>query len=104
MVIEHYLNHRNIISHQRGYFIHIHAEASVSRHVDDRFIRTAAFCSHGGAQSVSHGSQPSGSDQRSGNRIFKILGRPHLMLSHIGTDQGISARNTVNFLYCEGSA
>ena len=60
--------------------VHIHAEAAITCNVDNSLILAAHFSTNRSAQTISHGSQSTGSKKGSRLTVFVILGRPHLVL------------------------
>src|SRR5699024_6074443 len=98
MIVEHDLYKRPAASHRSRDLIHIHTETSVSRDVDNCFIRTSHLRSDSRAQAVSHGSQAAGSKKSSWIFELVILSGPHLMLSHVCCDDSVAAGKLIEFL------
>ena len=80
-------------------FIHIHTEASVTCYIYNCFFRSAHLCANCSAKTVAHGSKAAGSKKSSWLFVFIILCRPHLVLSNLCGDDGITVRQLIKFLY-----
>ena len=59
MVVQHQLDHRDIVAGRCGDLIHVHTEAAVAGHIDHQLIRTSQLRAKAGAKAVPHGSQAS---------------------------------------------
>ena len=79
--------------------IHIHTEAAITCNINADLIRLSKLCSDTGAKAISHRSKSTGGKEGSRHGIGIILGCPHLMLSDICCNNGLTLGNTVNFLH-----
>ena len=98
MVIHDNLHHRDIIPGCRGNLVHVHAEAAVACNIDNRLIPASHLCAYSGTQAVPHGSQSSRSEKGAGLAVLVVLGRPHLVLSHLSDNDSVPACDLVDGL------
>ena len=103
MVVYDHFHHRNVVPGGCCDLVHIHAETAVTRNVDDRLVPAPHLGSDGGAQAISHGPQAAGGEKGPWLAVVVILGRPHLVLSHLGDDHGISLGHLVDGLHNKGT-
>ena len=71
-------------------------ERAVARNVDNLFIRAADLCADGCAVAVAHGAKPARGQELARMAAAAILRRPHLMLSDVGDNDGVIARDVCN--------
>ena len=98
-IVDHDLDDRNVIPACSGKFIHVHAEASVTRNIDNRFARPCGLYAQRRTQPVSHGSQAARSEQLSGFFVAEILSRPHLVLADLSDDPCIPVCQAIDLFH-----
>ena len=98
MIIDDNPYNRNIVAAGGGKLLHIHAKAPVTGNVDADLIRLADLGSDTSTQTVTHGAKSAGGKERTRLGIPIVLGSPHLMLSHIRGNNGLSLRNLIDGL------
>jgi hypothetical protein len=82
--------YRQPIGGHGGQFLHIHLKAAVSGNAKNRGVGTAHLGPQGCGKAKAHGTQASGGDQAAGVLKLIIEGGPHLMLAHLGGDDGLA--------------
>src|SRR5690625_3849322 len=66
-----------------GQFLNVHLDRGFTRDDGDVCVRVGHLHAHGIRQADTHGAQPAGIDPAAGFVETVILGRPHLVLTHI---------------------
>ena len=77
--------------HDGGELRRGHLEAAVAGDDPDFLIGAGELCADGRGQRESHGAEAAGGDQRARIFVVEILRLPHLVLAHVGDDDGVAA-------------
>ena len=99
MIVNDNLNHRNVVSACGSQLIHIHTETAVTRNVDTNFVGLSDLRSDAGTQALTHGAESAGGQECTGFCIGIILSRPHLVLSHIRGNDGVTLCHAAQLLH-----
>ena len=73
---------------EHGQFLQRHLEAAVAGHGPDQPIGVRHLCADGRGQRVAHGTQAAAGQQLARNVMGVVLALPHLVLAHVGDDDG----------------
>ena len=87
VVDDHHL-HRKAIGRQGSQLLNVHQDAGVTRDAHHLTIGARHLGAHGGRHAEAHGSKTGTADPAPGP-IAQVLGRPHLVLTHVRGDDGI---------------
>src|SRR6267142_912737 len=75
-----------------GQLTHGHLEAAIADDDPDFGIGLGKFHADGGGKRETHGAEAAGSDKRARAIVMIVLRFPHLVLAHVGDDDGFPAR------------
>ena len=84
---------RQAVLHRHDELLDVHLDRAVAGDVDDPLVRPRQLRADGRGEAVAHGAQPAGRDEGPGLGVLVELGRPHLVLPHLGADDGVSLRD-----------
>src|SRR5690606_29551730 len=76
-----------------GELLDIHLDGALARDAGDLCVRVGHLCAHGVGQAHPHGAQATGVQPATRFVKLVVLGRPHLVLTDIGRDDGLATRD-----------
>ena len=95
-VVEHDDLHWQIVCRHRLELADVHADAGVAIDVDDQAVGTSELGADGGGQTEAHRAHAAGRQPQARLGEIEVLRRPHLMLTHTGSDDGLTFREPVD--------
>ena len=93
--------HVEVVLFHHGQFLERHLETAVAGDIDHRGVRISEGGPDGGREPETHGAQPARGDPSAWLVEAVILGRPHLVLAHLGRDDGIALGQAVDLFHRE---